>query len=106
MAHPIKILEPAQHELEEIAQLHMALAGPNSARIITDKIYAAIEQASLFPKSGYPIHDRALRQQGYRCLLAGKYIIFYRMAGDTVYIYHIVHGATDYPQLYKELAEL
>ena len=106
MAHPIKILGPAQHELEEIAQLHLALAGPSSARMITDKIYAAIEQASLFRKSGYPIHDRTLRQQGYRCLLAGKYIIFYRMVGDTVYIYHIVHGATDYPQLYKELAEL
>lgn len=105
MAHPIKILGPAQHELEEIAQLHLALAGPNSARKITDKIYAAIEQASLFPKSGYPIHDRVLRQQGYRCLLAGKYIIFYRMVDDTVYIYHIVQGATDYPQLYKGLAE-
>ena len=81
MAHPIKILGPAQHELEEIAQLHLALAGPSSARMITDKIYAAIEQASLFPKSGYPIHDRTLRQQGYRCLLAGKYIIFYRTWG-------------------------
>lgn len=105
MAHPIKILEPVQHELEEIAQLHLALVGPNPARRITDKIYAAIEQAALFPQSGYPIHDRTLRQQGYRCLLAGKYIIFYRMVDDTVYIYHIVHGATDHPQLYKELSE-
>lgn len=81
MAHPIKILEPAQHELEEIAQLHLALVGPNSARKITDKIYTAIEQAALFPQSGYPIHDRTLRQQGYRCLLAGKYIIFLSHGG-------------------------
>ena len=105
MAHPIKILEPAQHEIEEIAQLHLALAGPNSARKITDKIYAAIEQAALFPQSGYPIHDRILQQQGYRCLLAGKYIIFYRLVGDTIYIYHVVHGATDYPHLYQGLLE-
>ena len=105
MVHPIKILEPAQHELEEIAQLQLALVGPNSARKITDKIYAAIEQAALFPQSGYPIHDRELLRQGYRCLLAGKYIIFYRMIDVTVYVYHIVHGATDYPQLYQGFME-
>lgn len=102
MAHPIKLLEPAQRELEEIARLHMALSGPNSARGITDRIYHALEQISLFPGSGFPIHDRALRQQGYRCVVAGKYILFYRLIGDTVYVYHIAHGATDYPRLYKE----
>ena len=32
------ILEPAQRELEEIAQLHLNLVGPNSARKITDLI--------------------------------------------------------------------
>lgn len=32
------ILEPAQRELEEIAQLHMNLVGPNSAHKITDLI--------------------------------------------------------------------
>lgn len=32
------ILEPAQRELEEIAQLHMNLVGPNSARNISNLI--------------------------------------------------------------------
>ena len=34
----IEILESAQRELEAIAELHMNLVGPNSARKITDRI--------------------------------------------------------------------
>ena len=32
------ILEPAQRELEEIAQIHLNLVGPESARKITNEI--------------------------------------------------------------------
>ena len=35
----IEILESAQRELEAIAELHMNLVGPNSARKITDRIF-------------------------------------------------------------------
>ena len=31
----------------------------------------------------------------------GKYLVFYRLLGDTVVIYHIAHGASDYPKLLK-----
>ena len=34
----LDILPPAQAELEEIARVHMALSGVQSARRITDKI--------------------------------------------------------------------
>ena len=39
----VVILEPAQRELEEIAELHLNLAGPNSARNITDRILAEVK---------------------------------------------------------------
>ena len=38
----LEILPPAQAELEEIARVHMALSGPQSAQKITDKIYDAM----------------------------------------------------------------
>ena len=41
--HRLDILSPAQAEMEEIARVHMALSGPQSARSITDKIYDAME---------------------------------------------------------------
>ena len=97
----LEILPPAQAELEEIARVHMALSGPQSARSITDRIYDAMEQLTRFPLSGPPVRDDELSTAGYRYILAGKYLMFYRPLGDTVVVYHIAHGATDYPKLLK-----
>lgn len=100
-AYRLDILPPAQAELEEIAQIHLALSGPKAARDITDKIYAAMDQLTLFPLSGPAVRDEQLGAAGYRYILAGKYLIFYRPLGDSVVIYHIAHGSTDYPKLLK-----
>lgn len=97
----LDILPPAQAELEEIARVHMALSGAQSARRITDKIYDAMEQLMCFPLSGPLIRDDLLSAAGYRYILASKYLIIYRLLGDTIVIYHIAHGATDYPKLLK-----
>lgn len=99
----LDILPPAQAELEEIARIHLALSGPKSARDITDKIYATMDQLTLFPLSGPTVRDEQLGAAGYRYILAGKYLIFYRPFGDSVVIYHIAHGATDYPKLLKTM---
>ena len=101
--YKLDILPPAQAEFEEIARIHLALSGPKSARDITDKIYAAMDQLTRFPLSGPAIRDEQLNAAGYRYISAGKYLIFYRLFGDTVVIYHIAHGATDYPKLFKTM---
>ena len=95
------ILEPAQRELEEIARVHMALSGPQSARSVTDEIFAAMEQLQQFPLSGPPLRDAQLSAGGSRSILAHNYLIVYRLLGNTIVIYHIAHGATDYPKLLK-----
>ena len=97
----LDILPPAQAELEEIARAHMALSRPQSARNITDRIYDAMDQLTRFPLSGPPVRNDELSAAGYRYILAGKYLMFYRLLGDTVVIYHIAHGASDYPKLLK-----
>ena len=103
--YKLDILPPAQAELEEIARVHMALSGPQSAHSVTDKIYDAMEQLMRFPLSGPPVRDDLLSAAGYRYILAGKYLVFYRLLGDIVVIYHIAHGATDYPKLLKPFFE-
>lgn len=80
------LLEPAQRELEEIAQLHRNLVGPNSARKITNKIFDALSRLELFPLSGSLPRDKALLRDGYRYVVAGKYICVYRVLGDAVYV--------------------
>ena len=97
------ILESAQWELEEIAQLHKNLVGPHSARNITDLILDTLSHVEMFPLSGHIPRDKELRNGGYRYLIAGKYICVYRLIAGTVYVYHMAHGASNYPTLFKRL---
>ena len=101
--YELDILPSAQAELEEIARIHLALSGAKYARNITDEIYAAMNQLTMFPLSGTPVHDERLRAAEYRYTMAEKYLIFYRPLGNTIVIYHIAHGSTDYPQLLKTM---
>lgn len=95
------ILPPAQLELEEIALLHKNLSGPVSARAITDALYDAMERLTRFPLSAPTVRDPELRRIGYRYVIVKDHLMFYRLIGDTVYVYHIVHGKTDYPALLR-----
>ena len=97
------ILEPAQRELEEIAQIHLNLVGPESARKITNEILDSLSRLERFPLSGHIPADKELRGGGYRYVIAGKYICVYRPIGQTVFVYHIAHGASNYPSLFKRL---
>ena len=99
--YAVRILEPAQSELEEIASLYCSLAGTESARRITDGIYDALEQLSQFPFSGPCIRDPELRGLGYRFVVVEKYIVIYRLIEKTVVIYHIFDGRSDYPTLFR-----
>lgn len=99
--YDLRILPPAQHELEEIALLHRELSGAASARNITDGLYNAMERLTVFPLSAPTIRDAELRRMGFRYVVVKNYLLFYRLIGDTVFVYHIVHGRTDYPTLLR-----
>ena len=99
----LELLAPAQRELDETASLHMKLVGPISARKITERIYSALENLETFPELGVACSDKGLAAEGYRMLVCGKYLCFYRQIGVTVYVYHIVDGRTDYPKLLSDL---
>jgi len=99
--YAVQILDPAQGELEEIARLYLSLVGAESARRITNKIYDALGQLTRFPLSGPPMREAELRNLGYRFLAVEKYIVIYRLIGDTVFVYHVFDGRSDYPTLFR-----
>lgn len=101
--YKLELLRPAQRELEEIALVHMELAGVESARKITDRIYRALEHLRSYSYMGVECRDETLRRAGYRMLICGHYLCIYRLLGKTVFVYHIVDGRTNYPQLLMEL---
>ena len=99
----LEVLTPAQKELEEIARVHLELVGPKSAQKITDRIYSSLEKLELFPEIGIVCKDKYLAALGYRVLVCGNYLCFYRLISRVAYVYHIVDGRADYPKLLSDL---
>jgi plasmid stabilization system protein ParE len=98
--YKLKILAPAWIEIEEIAEYHLLVVGQISAKKITDRILSALERLEEFPLSCPYVTDAELKSQDYRMLVCDKYVCIYRLIADTVFVYHIAHGATEYSKLF------
>ena len=95
-------LPPAQHDFEEIVKYHITEAGTPYARKIYSTMKTTINRLRDFPLMGQTHPDPILAASGYRKLVLTKtYVAIYKLIGDTVYVYAIVNGTTDYPRLLK-----
>ena len=101
--YKLKILAPAREEIREIARIHMELVGANSARKITTTLRKSIDHLRDHPYLGVSLEERDLSQQGYRKLACGNYLCFYRLTGDTLFVYHIADGRTEYKRIFRSL---
>lgn len=92
----------ARREMREIARFHSEEVSEAAGERILTKMIDQIERLRIFPLMG-PIHpDPALAAQGYRLLVLTKtYVAVYRVNDDTIYIYGVFNGRTDYPQLLR-----
>jgi toxin ParE1/3/4 len=97
----IKFLKPALNDIEQIADYHLMMVGHKSAEKITDSILDKINLLEEHPFVGSEHPDSFLQKQGYRKLICGDYVCVYKLVNDIVYIYRVVHGATDYPKLFR-----
>lgn len=95
----IILLDEAWVELDQISDYYLVTVGPGSAKKITDKILNTIGRLETFPLSGSYVPDIELKNQGYRMIICDEYLCIYRLIGDTIYIYHIAHGSTEYGKL-------
>lgn len=100
-AYKIEILSPAYLDIDRIAEFHLRMVGPQSAQKITDKLLDTIGLLGEHPFAGAEHGDSVLQKQGYRKLICGEYICIYRVINDIVFIYRVVHGATDYPKWFE-----
>jgi addiction module RelE/StbE family toxin len=98
----ITFLTPAYRDLEKIADYHMRMAGPHSAEKITDKLLDCIGVLESHPLSGTEHADPVLKKQDFRKLVCGDYVCIYKVLESTVFVYRVVHGATDYPRYFQE----
>ena len=98
----IVYLRPALEDMEEIVKFHISEVGPASARKIYADMRRKLGLLAEFPLMGQTHPDPILAASGYRKLVLTKtYVAIYKLIGDTVYVYAIVNGTTDYPRLLK-----
>jgi len=94
----------ALEDLEEIV-LYIARDSRQAALRMHDKIVEKANDLTVFPKRGRLVPDKKMAAAGYRMLGIKPYIIFYRVIERNVFIYRILHGATNYPLLYGKMLQ-
>ena len=98
----LEYLAPAVSDFEEIIKYHITQVGAPYAKKIYNTMESGINRLSDFPLLGQTHPDPLLASQGFRKLvLTETYVAIYKIVGNTVYIYRIVNGKTDYPKLLK-----
>ncbi len=93
--------DSAKEEIKEIFSKYMKLVGPKSARRIYTRIIDSIMNLRIFPNMGIAIDEEEIGESGYRKLICGNYLIFYRIVDEVIYIYHVADGRNEYKQLFK-----
>ncbi len=94
------MLPTAWEDLQEIFD-YIFINSPKAAENALEKIISSLRRLEQFPNSGVYAPDDELKKCGFRMVIASPYISFYQFIDNTVFIYHIVHGAKDYSNLLK-----
>jgi len=99
----VQFLQEALDDLEEIV-LYIAQDSRQAALRMHDKIIEKANDLTIFPKRGRLVPDKKMGAVGYRMLGIKPYIAFYRIVDRDVFIYRVLHEATNYPLLYEKMA--
>lgn len=71
------------------------LKSPQAAKSTVLKIIDAYEKLADYPELGSELQVAAVSLKYYRHLRANRYIIFYRIEGENVYVIRILHDSMD-----------
>ena len=102
--YEVHFLQEALDDLEEII-LFIAQNNREAALRIHDEFIHRANDLSVFPKRGRLVPDTKMKNSGYRILPIYPYLAFYRIIDCNVYIYRVIHGATNYPMLYEKMIQ-
>jgi plasmid stabilization system protein ParE len=97
--YSVELLPAAWLDLDEIFD-YILLYNANAAVRTYNKIFKRLKSLEETPLSYPKARNEQLRLQDYRVLICGKYLCFFRVIGQKVFVYHIVHGARNYPILF------
>ena len=93
----IKFSPEAISDLKETeSYITEELLDPQAARKTVADIVKRIRRLADFPLSGAPLSSVVGMETGYRFIVCGNYMAFYRFEKDTVYIVRVLYGRRDF----------
>jgi plasmid stabilization system protein ParE len=98
--YKVELLPAAWDDLQDIVA-YISEDSSQAAEKMLDRILKSLRRLEDFPYSGSQVPGNDLRKHDFRMVVASPYISIYRFIDCKVVVYHIVHGARDYAQLFK-----
>lgn len=96
MSYRVTISDMARLDLFDIGR-HIKLDNPARAESFVAELLQRCRSLESFPESHALIPDP--KSRGVRRIVHGNYLIFFRVAGTSVEVLHVLNGARDYEQL-------
>jgi plasmid stabilization system protein ParE len=103
--YDVQFLQEALDDLEELV-LFIAQDSREAALRMHDKVIEKANDLIIFPKRGRLVPDKKMSAAGFRMLGIKPYIAFYRVVDNNVFIYRVLHGASNYPALYEKIMQI
>jgi len=94
----LRLLTAAEQDFKEIIDYILA-DNATAALSIADRIETNLHHLENNPQLGRIPNDDELLRLGYRYLIVLDYLIFYKIEGNTIFVYRILHGARNYKSL-------
>jgi len=91
-------LGAAEQDLNDIYE-YIAAENSTAADRFLSRIEKTLQTLARQPSLGRIPRDPDISQLGYRYLIIGDYLAFYRLEGPVVLVYRIIHGARDYSEI-------
>ena len=98
MKWTVRILRRAQLDLTEI-QRYVERDRPDGARRIAERLLDSIESLGQMSERGTVPRDERLAALGYRVLVRGEHLVFYRVLRAQVRVYRVLHGRRKFAHL-------
>lgn len=96
----VELLPVAYDDLDEIFD-YILLNNPSAAGNMLDEIMTSLYHLEDFPNSGVMVTEKSLKVYSFRMVIINPYVAFYRVIGNKVLVYRILHGARNYIHILK-----
>jgi plasmid stabilization system protein ParE len=98
MSRTVKILRPAERDLEQIREATILEYG-DRAEVLFDRLERRILTLDQFADRGARPRDPALAGRGFRFIMEGPHVVFYKVMKSQVRIHRMLHGHRAYRHL-------